>query len=393
MQVLSVSEFLSLVNETLALIPSDDLCVEGEVSDYRVSQQKWVTFTLKDETAEAVVPCFGTTYGITTPLQDGMRVRVFGNGRVYERFGKFSLNVRVVEPVGEGALKLAYEALKKRLEAEGLFQSARKRSLPRFPKRVGVITSREAAAYTDFLRIANNRWGGVSINLCAVHVQGAKAVEEILEAFARFNALDEDVRPDVLVLTRGGGSLEDLHAFNSEEVARAVFGSSIPVVVGVGHERDESLADFVADVRASTPSNAAEIIFSNREAVLAEVVRSTDHIEHRLRFLLEAHGATIVRAGHTVALFFERISHGLSDRTDRFARAFTELVLHRRADVDRMERLLRQVDPKRVLARGYSIVTTGGALVTDAGKLEVRAEVRVQLARGGFDATIDEIIP
>ncbi|HBL39614.1 TPA: exodeoxyribonuclease VII large subunit [Candidatus Uhrbacteria bacterium] len=391
MQTLSVSDYLALVNETLALIPSEAHLIEGEVSDYRVSQGKWVTFTLKDEEKDAVLPCFGTTFQLTLPLENGMRVQVKGYSRVYERFGKFSLNVREVEPVGEGALRKAYEMLKRKLEAEGLFDASRKRTLPRFPSRVGLITSREAAAYTDFLRIANNRFGGSVISLVPVHVQGQYAVEEILSAFAYFDALEVEVRPELIVLTRGGGSLEDLHAFNDERVARAVFGSAVPVVVGVGHERDESLADFAADVRASTPSNAAELVFPDRTQIVYELTTSTDLMESRLRQALDERSAVVSHAGHAMTVFFERLSHVVFDLATRLSRAYQECLLRMGESVVHAEQILRQVDPKRVLSRGYSLVKVGGVLIKDTSRLEIGTDVQVQLARGLFSAEVTEL--
>jgi len=391
MQILSVSEFLKVVNETLALIPSEEMVIEGEISDYRLSQQKWISFNLKDENEEAALPCFATTYQLKLPLENGMRVQVKGYSRVYERFGKFSLNVREVQLVGEGALGKAYELLKKKLETEGLFDASRKRDIPRFPSRVGIITSREAAAYTDFLRISSNRWGGVEMSLYAVHVQGQHAVKEILEAFEYFNSLSESNRPDVLVLTRGGGSLEDLHAFNDEAVARAVFGSIVPVVVGVGHERDESLADFVADVRASTPSNAAERIFEDRLQVLSEIGRSAAFMEERLRRRLEERSVVIRQAGHAMNLFFERLSFTWSEVVARLNRSFGEMLVSIKDRIVQAERFLKQVDPAVVLSRGYSIVKFGDRVVTDVGTLEVNAPIQVQLAHGSLSADVTDI--
>ena len=391
MKTLSVSEYLTLVNETLALIPSTEFCVEGEVSEYRVSQNKWIHFVLKDGKEEASVACFATIYQLPDPLQDGMRVQVMGYARVFERFGKFSLNVRQVLLVGEGALRKAYEAMKKRLDAEGLFDGARKRTLPRFPSRVGLITSKDAAAYTDFLRIARNRWGAAEIEHYHVQVQGQDAVQNILDAFHYFQNLPAAERPHVLVLTRGGGSLEDLHAFNDECVARAVFGSPIPVVVGVGHERDESLCDFVADVRASTPSNAAEIIFPDRRAVLAEVSSATFLLETRLARTLEEHRATLVHVSHATFLFFARLEHHLFDCVRVLVRVFDPAIHRYKEMVLQSERFLGQVDPKRILGRGYALVRHRGRVLKDASLLEVREGVAVQLAHGSFEAEVTKV--
>ncbi|MCR4311733.1 MAG: exodeoxyribonuclease VII large subunit, partial [Candidatus Uhrbacteria bacterium] len=236
--IISVSDFLSVVNHALRTIPTDGMMIEGEVADFKIAQGKWVTFDLKDEKVDAKIGCFMTTFQLMVPLASGMKVHVKGYPKVAEKWGKLSFNVQSIELVGEGAYAKAYAALKDKLQREGLFDLGRKRAIPRIPERVGLITSGEAAAYGDFLRILRNRFGGVTVLHAPVHVQGQFAVSEILSAFAQFNAMREDERPDVLVLTRGGGGLEDLHAFNDEQVARAVFSSKIPVVVGVGHERD-----------------------------------------------------------------------------------------------------------------------------------------------------------
>jgi len=390
-QALSVGEYLKLVNDTLRLIPSHQVVVEGEVSDYRVAQGKWISFDLKDETADAVLKCFMTTWQLKFPVEDGMRVQVKGSPKVYERFGTFKLNVESLEPVGEGALRRAYELLKKKLEAEGLFDVSRKRELPRFPECIGLITSRDAAAYGDFLQILNNRWGGVRIELAHVHVQGREAVGEIVDAFEHFNRLDEQDRPDVLVLTRGGGGLEDLHAFNDETVARAVYASRIPVVVAVGHERDESLADFVADVRASTPSNAAERVVPSRRDVVYEIESLTRHMDARLGDTIQDRLFVLERATSLMSRVLDRQKQTLSAFVDVF-RLHTSTWLPRIAQsVAGFERVLRQVDPKRVLARGYSLVSVGGHVVRDASTLEVGSEITVQFAAGSADARVSRV--
>src|SRR3989338_2088236 len=261
-RVFTVSEFIDHIN---ALVATDVHVVEGEISGFNLSQGRWVFFDLKDEKVESKVGCFMMAFKLKTPLEDGIKVRVIGTPKVHEKSGQFRITVEQVELVGEGALKRAFEMMKKKLAAEGLFAPERKRSIPRFPERIGVIASRESAAFGDFKRILGNRWGGVAIQLAHVQVQGAQAIPDIVGAFKYFQTAKP--RPDVLVLMRGGGSLEDLQAFNSEEVAYAIFGSKIPVVVGVGHERDESIADYVADLRASPPSTAAAPAVPDRRAV------------------------------------------------------------------------------------------------------------------------------
>ncbi|HAU66260.1 MAG: Exodeoxyribonuclease 7 large subunit [Candidatus Uhrbacteria bacterium GW2011_GWF2_39_13] len=387
-QVISVGEYLELVNQTLKYIPSATLQVEGEVSDYRVAQGKWVSFDLKDETTEAVLKCFMTTWQLKTPLEDGMRVQVKGYPKVYERFGTFKMNVQDVELVGEGALRRAYELLKKKLETEGLFDISRKRSLTRFPQRIGLITSRDAAAYGDFIRILNNRWGGVHLLFAHVHVQGKEAVGEIVEAFSFFNKLSSEQRPDVLVLTRGGGGLEDLHAFNDEDVARAIYASVIPVVCAVGHERDESLADFVADVRASTPSNAAERVVPSRQDVLYEIETLTRHMESRLSDVIQDYSYVIERATQLIGFILEQQKQRLLRATEGILFATQQWFMRMKTKREAYERILRQVDPKRVLSRGYSLVFSHGTVVKEATQLEVGGEITVQFASSLAEARV-----
>jgi exodeoxyribonuclease VII large subunit len=390
--VFQVAQYLGLVNDTMMqYIPTDEIFVEGEVSDYRVSQNKWVHFDLKDEEEEAILKCFMTVWQLDTTVEDGMRVRVKGYPKIYERFGSFSLNVKKVKPVGEGALRKAYEKLKKKLKKEGLFDEGRKRSIPRFPKRVGLLTSRDAAAYGDFMRILNNRWGGVDVLFRHVHVQGKNAVSDILEAFEMFNDMPEDERPDVLVLTRGGGGLEDLHAFNDEQVAKAVFGSDIPVVCGVGHERDESLSDFVADVRASTPSNAAEVIVPRREEVKYEIQTMMRRMEDRLKESVAGRQRAIRQATRSMEFVLERqrtrygiLYQKLMDGVESWLRYYRE-----RLDSD--ERLLKQIDPKRVLSRGYGIIRSEEGVVTGADTVAVGDDITIELSKDKIGAEVTSV--
>ncbi|MEI6510745.1 MAG: exodeoxyribonuclease VII large subunit, partial [Candidatus Uhrbacteria bacterium] len=368
--VLSVSQYLQIVNAVLREhVPSQEIVVEGELGGYTVKDGKWIIFDLKDEKdAKTKVACFGTTFKIVGAFESGMRVRVFGYPTV-KGWSTFQIDVQRMEPVGEGALKKAYDALKKKLEGEGLFDLGRKRSLPRFPQRIGLITSRDAAAYGDFLRILNNRWGGVEVVFAHVRVQGNDAVPSILSALSDLSNLSDPL--DLIVLTRGGGSLEDLHAFNDESVARAVYSSKIPVVVGVGHERDESLCDFVADVRASTPSNAAERIVPNRTDVEYELAMMTRRMEERLTETIARRQLSVDRATRTVGLVLDRERQRFLSRADRLTVAFGTWKTTLRERLSTYERVLKQVDPKRVLARGYSIVTVNGKVVSDASTLEV----------------------
>jgi len=390
MNAFTVSQFIEFVNTALstAVFP-EGVAIEGEVVEYRVSQQKWIWFKLKDESS--VVECFATVWQLRTPLEDGMKVRAHGMAKIHPKSGKFSITVERVELVGEGALRRAFELLRKKLEGEGLFDLARKRTIPRFPARIGLIASRESAAYGDFMRILKNRWGGIDIRLADVAVQGRDAIPEIVSAFRWFNANPRSV--DVLVLTRGGGSMEDLQAFNSEEVARAVFSSAIPVVVGVGHERDETLADYAADVRASTPTNAAERVVPDRrevEAFLDGAVKGMDasmraalsgraHRVESMASRIEAH------ARHRIDEF-RHLLRDFASRFDRFASGVREKV----AACESSARLLKTLDPRRPLEKGYALVWGPDGILKDAASVDAGTMLELQLRRGRLGAKVTE---
>lgn len=386
--VVSVADFLALINHALRTIPCEEMVVEGEIADYKISQGKWVNFDLKDEKSDAKISCFSTIFQLTTPLASGMRIQAKGYPKVFERFGRLSFNVEEVTLVGEGALQKAYELLKKKLADEGLFDAPRKRPIPQFPQTIGLITSKEAAAYGDFLRILGNRFGGVAVMHAPVHVQGQFAVPEILSAFAMFNAMPPEERPDVIVLTRGGGSLEDLHAFNDEQVARAVFGSLVPVVVGVGHERDESLCDFVADVRASTPSNAAERVVPDRREIARSVIFAVDRMEAKLTHGVERRIDRVDHAVRVVEQFMTQkgpvVVRMEQEITARLCFALSRID----ARVTSAEKFLASVDPVRVLERGYAIVRHRGNVVRNPSILAEGDRLSVQLAAGSVEAEV-----
>lgn len=397
MRIFSVSEFVAEIN---AIIATELYVIEGEVSDFRVSQGKWVFFDLKDEKQESKVGCFLSVWRLKVLIEDGMRVRVIGYPRVYEKSGQFRVNVEQVEPVGEGALKRAFELLKKKLAAEGLFAQERKRPLPRFPERIGLIASRESAAYTDFMRILGNRWGGVEVVLAHVSVQGESAVGEIVEAFSHFNHDSHKYpisniqyhAPDVLILIRGGGSLEDLAAFNSEEIARAIFGSKIPVVVGVGHERDETIADYVADVRASTPSNAAERVAPDRREIASEIEFMAAQMEQTLLHAIALRRHAIEGAFATLQRHALSAVHRGRDLFRRFGYAIEQALVaiaQRRSAIESAARILAGLDPARLLSRGYSIVRNkAGRVVKDAAQVDIGERIGVQLGEGKLGAEV-----
>lgn len=260
-KIWSVSELTAKIRDLLAR-PFTDILVQGEISNCRPAASGHCYFTLKDERAQIRCVCFRNQMRMLKfRLEDGQQVTVRGSVSVYEARGEYQMYVETVEPAGAGALQLAFEQLKKRLEAEGLFSAAHKKPLPALPGRIGLVTSPTGAAVRDVVRILRRRFPGVHLILFPVRVQGEGAAAEIARAVRYFSAAKS---VDVLIVARGGGSLEDLWAFNEEAVARAIFECAIPVISGVGHETDFTIADFVADVRASTPSAAAELVIQTR---------------------------------------------------------------------------------------------------------------------------------
>ncbi len=381
-EVISVSEFIAVLNETLGFaFPA--VTIEGEVSSFKVNQGKWVFFDLKD--SEATLNCFMALYQLKVPLEDGMRVRITGVPR-FTKWGKFSFTVRRVELAGEGELRRAFEILKARLSAEGLFRPERKRPLPRYPRRLGVVTSAQSAAYGDFIKILDARWGGLTILVADVQVQGALAPDQLVAAINYFNQLAEPV--DALVIIRGGGSLEDLQAFSTEAVARAVAASRTPTIVGVGHEVDVSLADYAADVRAATPTNAAQLVVPERREILA----ATDHYRHRLLSRAEQLQHDLARQlDHSINRLegFVRLPREAVTRHQQVINwGMRSLVSDTTSKLALTQRLLRGFDPTATLARGYAIVRHGKAIVRSSKQVNAGDTIVIQLHRDSISSEV-----
>lgn len=350
---LSVSEFVALLNQTLEYA-YPNVTITGELANFRVSKNRWVYFDLKDE--ESTVRFFGTVYHLPGPLEDGMLLAVQGMPRLHPQYG-FSVNVLRMQPVGEGSIRKAAALLEAKLAAEGLFDPARKRTLPYPPQRIGLITSGESAAYRDFVKVLQARWGGLEIALIDVQVQGEVAPAQISVAIQQFNQMADP--PDVLVMTRGGGSAEDLQTFNTEQVTRAVAGSRLPILVAIGHEVDISLAELAADQRASTPSNAAELLVPDRRSVLAELAGVRQQLQ---RSTLQAVVDTRARLAHTVQLAQQTTEHTVAVANQRLAL---------------QKQLLTAFNPQAPLQRGYALVRCGNTLVRRGKQVHAGDELTI----------------
>lgn len=355
--ILSVSDFISLTNQTLDYAyPS--VSVVGEVTEYRVSQGKWVGFKLKDD--NAIVNCFTSVYQMRVPLQDGMKVIVTAQPRVNPKWGSFTLNIRSVRLVGEGSIKKGFDLLKQKLEAEGLFAVERKRPLPHIPSSIGVITSTESAAYADFVRILNDRWGGLDVAVAHTQVQGEVAADQIIRAINYFNGLETP--PEVLVIIRGGGSAEDLATFNDEPLVRAIATSRVPTLVGVGHEVDHTLADMVADVRAATPTHAAETLVPDRRAIIRQANLQVRSAGYAVVQLIDQHAQ---QTREQLEAAFRRTRERLDDTFDRLGT---------------LRLAVSQVNPDNVLRRGYALlrgeVRLGSTISIETFEQMITAEVK-----------------
>ncbi|KAA0207063.1 exodeoxyribonuclease VII large subunit [Candidatus Uhrbacteria bacterium] len=372
MHILSVSQFVAYLNDTFkAIWDANEAAIEGEVSEFRISQGQWVSFNLKDETA--LINCFLVLNKLRLPIEDGMRVRLYGTPRVYPKWGKLSFNVERVELVGEGALRKALAALRAKLDAEGLFDPSRKRELPRFPSRIALIASRESAAYGDFVRIVNERWRGLEIDLYHAVVQGEKAPDSVMSALARANtspgpSSERRGGYDVVVITRGGGSFEELTAFNDERLVRAIYASKIPTLVAIGHERDVTLAEEVADVRGSTPTDCARRLVPDRRDVLFELAQIETSLSEALLRSIKTGRETILRA---------------TTGADRWLDTF-------RMRVASLLRLVSSFNPESVLKRGFALLTApDGSLITSAAQAKPGLAVSIRLRDGSVGARID----
>ena len=442
-RVLSVSELTRAVRATLE-DHIGQVWVEGEISNYRKQPSGHQYFTLKDEQSQVACVWFarGGLRLKQVALADGMHVQVRGALTVYEARGQYQLNVQTVQAAGAGLLQAKFEALKRQLEAEGLFAPERKRPLPRFPMTIGLVTSSNAAALRDMLNILARRAPWVRVVINPVRVQGQGAAQEIAGAVAEFNDLKaRGILPlDVIVVGRGGGSIEDLWEFNEEVVARAIVQSAVPVVSAVGHEIDFTIADFAADLRAPTPSAAAELIVPDGEALRRYFVESRARLQrcaagfllrerNRLTYVSRvASPQTLIRtlreyaqrvdmAGEILRRTIQeqrlaaerrlldlraRLREHLPDRhlplyRHRLAAAQTRLANCARANLQKLqqrfahaETLLKALSPDATLARGYSITSIqGGAILRSVKDVAPQTKITTRLKDGSIDSVVE----
>lgn len=375
------TEFIAVINDTLEM-NYEAVEIVGEVASFKVNQGKWVFFDIKDE--ESSIPCFMTLWSLRQPLEDGMKVRIRGVPKLTKR-GKFSVTVSAVQPVGEGSLKKAFEMLKKKLASEGLFNPARKRGITEHLTRLGVISSTQAAGYADFVKIINARWGGMKVFTAHTQVQGMDAPDQIMRALQYFNE-----RGDVqmIAILRGGGSADDLSCFNDEKLVRAVAASKIPVICGIGHEVDESLCDLACDVRASTPSNAAEMLTPDRNVV-------KEGLKNNMRLLAQNVVDGIDNAKNDNRGKVEKISRGLltkyiEPKLNEVQKIIIDVLKNIKREFEMRENYVKQkkmmleaLNPEVVLRQGYAIL---------AGKVSPGNVVKITTYDAEIITLVQEII-
>lgn len=354
--ILGVSDFIALVNQTFDYA-YPNVEIEGEVSSFKINQNKYVFFDLKD--SQGSLSCFMTVWQLRVPIEDGMKVAVLVSPKITQ-WGKFSLTVKSIRPSGEGAIKKSFELLKAKLQQEGMFSIDRKRVLPSTPSHIAVIASIQSAGYADFIKILNDRWGGVKVDVAHVQVQGVVAPDQIIRAIKYFN--EQEKLPEVLVIIRGGGSSDDLAVFNDELLVREIASSRIPTVVGVGHETDETLADLVADIRASTPSNASQIVVPDKNELIRLLKSQTIRIVPRIIQLIDVKN---IKIKDLTKIIFDRINRIIDNNIE---------------DIKSTQRLLLQLDPKTILKRGYAIIkgerVVGSVIEVETCNSIIKAEVK-----------------
>ena len=391
---------VSELNEYVSLVLSNDpnLCdlkVSGEISGFKRHSSGHLYFSLKDE--DALVRCVmfrQQAMRLTFQPQDGMQVLLYGKASLYEKDGSFQLYANYLKKSGEGELYLRFLALKKELESRGWFDESRKRPIPFLPRRVGVVTSGTGAAVQDILNIIQRRFPTMPVVLASVRVQGAGAAEEIAKAIRQMN---KKSAADVLIVGRGGGSMEDLWSFNETVVAEAIFESKIPVISAVGHETDFTIADFVADLRAPTPSAAAELAVPEMDACYEAVRLQRERLLRALNAKMERMRANVKLFASAKAfrllenrLMSERQS--LDNTRELAFRSARERIASARAELNRVLTQLRALDPSAVLERGYAILTDeNGRALSGVAAMRAGDTIAIRMHDGAADAHIDRV--
>ncbi len=392
-RIFSVSELTRTIKFLLEEnIPT--IWLEGEVSNFKAHSSGHFYFTLKDSQAQISAVIWRSRAAMLDfEIEDGMHVQALGNVRVFERGGRYNFDILQIQPAGLGRLQMEFERLKQRLEAQGLFAAEHKQPIPQFPAKIGVITSETGAAIRDIINVLKRRAPHVQIILRPVQVQGEGAAQDIARAIEEFN---EYGQVDVLIVGRGGGSLEDLWAFNEEVVARAIYDSRIPVISAVGHEIDFTIADFVADLRAPTPSAAAELAVPDYRELKRKVLRYEQQIRRLVLSKIAQYRQHIQSLQRSYGLRRPQdLLHQYALRIDelnvRLQRTVRQRLNRQQQYVGQLHLRLQNLNPKAVLQRGYSITYVDGKVLKSTAQAQIGQSVLTELSDGQLESQITKI--
>lgn len=335
------------------------ITISGEVANFKINQNKFVFFDIKD--SNSTVNCFMMLFAMKMPIQDGMQIIAKVEPKITD-WGKFSLTVKEIKPVGEGNIKKSLDIIKDKLAKEGIFDQSRKRIIPRSSNNIAVISSTEAAGYADFIKIINERWGDIKIRVAHTQVQGESASKQIINAVNYFNQVQD--LPDLIVIIRGGGSANDLMAFNDELLARTIAGSRVPVITGIGHEIDCTLSDLAADFAGSTPSNVAQIITRDRQDEIIYLNNYINNFSKKIVHILDEKKNEI---NITINNIHSYIMHNIDNE------------LH---NLNSKIRLLDNLNPQKVLSQGYALVR---------GRVEINSIIDIETNSNIIKAEVKDV--
>ena len=397
MKILSVSQVNMYIKALLDEIPQvKNVYICGEISNFKhYYNSGHMYFTLKDDKSQLKAVMFkNDNYRLKFTPENGMKVICFGQVGVYERDGVYQLYCRDMQPDGVGALTIAFEQLKVQLAEEGLFDEEHKKAIPKYPQKIGVATSKMGAAVEDIKNVISRRYPLCEIIIVPTMVQGESAAQDIADSI-RF--LDENLGVDTIIVGRGGGSLEDLWAFNTEIVARAVYACKTPIISAVGHETDFTISDFVSDMRAPTPSAAAELAVPDIKSLIFQLNNYSVSIEKSLDFKISQCENRIKRykdffSKSNVDLFYANIRDKMTQYNEKLKDSITRIIENQTNTLLKNAEMLDNLSPLKILSRGYSVVKNEKSdIVTDSENINVGDNVEIILSNGAFKATVNEV--
>ena len=397
MKILSVSQVNMYIKALLDEIPQvKNVYICGEISNFKhYYNSGHMYFTLKDDKSQLKAVMFkNDNYRLKFNPENGMKVICFGQVGVYERDGVYQLYCRDMQPDGVGALTIAFEQLKVQLAQEGLFDEEHKKAIPKFPQKIGVATSKMGAAVEDIKNVISRRYPLCEIIIVPTMVQGESAAQDIADSI-RF--IDENLGVDTIIVGRGGGSLEDLWAFNTEIVARAVYACKTPIISAVGHETDFTISDFVSDMRAPTPSAAAELAVPDIKSLIFQLNNFSVSIEKSLDFKISQCENSIKRykdffSKSNVDLFYANIRDKMAQYNEKLKDSITRIIENQTNTLSKNAEMLDNLSPLKILSRGYSVVKNEKFdIVTDSENINVGDNVEIILSNGAFKATVNEV--